>query len=103
MRTAGSELRQNQLRVVLQEQHGGDHDIGAGNGGVAMRQFPLTACPFIGGMNGEFETGNVPAQHFRGLTRSRTQVAVHRDKHDFHGRRCLNVHNGPLHRRGFRP
>ena len=103
MRTAGSELRQNQLRVVFQEQHGGDHDIGAGNGGVAMRQFPLTACPFISGMNGEFQAGNVPAQHLRGLTCSRTQVAVHRDKHDFHGRRFISVHNGPSHRRGFRP
>lgn len=103
MRAAGGKLRQDQLRVVLQEQHGGDHDIGIGDGIVAMRQRHLTARPFIGGMNGEFQPGYVAPQHVGGLARSHPQMAVHRDQHDFHGRGWLSAHNGPLRRTAFRP
>ena len=95
------ERRQHGADVILEKQHGRDHDISAGDIGVAFCQRDRIAVPFVSGVDDEVETGKFGAQQVMGALGGTGEMAVHGHDHDAHRRR-FSVRNALSHHRASR-
>ena len=98
VRGALGERRQHLLHVRLEEQHGADDDVGAGDVRPAARQGRLVVAPVARRMHVEHEPRDRRAQTPLDARHRVAEVPVERDDDHAH-RRFLSVHSAPWHRR----
>ena len=87
--------------VLVEEQHGGDDDVAARDGGPAPLQRRGVAAPFVGRVDGEVETRELRLQRLARPIDRAGEVAVHRHDDDAERRR-VSDRNALWHRTGSR-
>ncbi len=92
---------EQRLKMLLQEQHHVDDDVGVGDIGQAALQSGGIGGKFGGRVNVQPQTADLFGQRQAGAIRRARDMRVHRDDHDLHG--CfLNGRSGLSHRTASR-
>ena len=83
--SAGLQVAQDGVEVLLQEEHAGDHDIGLRDVVAATLCGLRVACEFRGRMQRQLHAGHLACQVGPGPGDGAGQVGVHGDDHHAHG------------------
>ncbi len=102
----GGQRRQDGADMVVKEEHGGDHDVAAGDVGAAGFERRVVAAPLVRRVHHQLQARHVAAQGRLRAAERAGDVAVHRHDHDADGdhpdRRRVSGRNGLWHHTGSR-